>query len=624
MSAPANWLTRRGLIVAVAFLVLIVLIISGVAVAKRKAESSRAFAESSCGYSPEYNGTNYATDPTVGEDYFRRTVTADGFLVATNSPYATAAACRILADGGTAADAVVAAQYTLGLVEPQSSGPGGGALAVYFDSDSSQVEVYNASVFAPRGDTAEDSVESSDLLRVGVPQTDRLMERLQKDHGSKKLSDLTEPAAQLAEGGFTVSPRLAEAAGRRSSLFEDGAPGSFLQVDGSNGRVPTAGDTARNSAYAEHLRAVADRGATLSEADAAGIIDQLGTISSDPDDRAQAEALVADWQGGDASSLSAAEALCTRYRGHEVCGSADTGTGNMVVAEALGILDHLDLARLTPKRSGDDVVARSTAAHLMSEAQRIAFANANTWMADPAANPDRSRSYLEHVVQDASELKKKAKSIHQKRSLDSPQADELPFGGDYEDSEDEGTSQITVRDADGNTASVTTTLQRDFGSGLAVNGYFLNNSLDNFSASATEGEPNGRAGGRHPRTTMAPLVVTRDGAAVLALGSPGGRKIPAYNLKALVGVLDWNLSPYDAIRMPNFGADNRNSVFVEARPPGEPDENKKLRDRLEEWGQNVDGAVADSGLAVISVDGEQLTGGADPRRHGLIRGGGSP
>lgn len=621
MNEPVTRSRRRNAAVLFALAFLIILLITGVVLVKNAAETARNLAEKSCAYDPGYAGTNYAENPELGSGFFRRTAAAEEFLVATNSPHATDAACRALAGGGTAADAVVAAQYALGLVEPQSSGPGGGAVAVYFDADSSQVSVYNATVFAPWGDTADDPTDLSDLERVGVPQTDRLMERLQRDHGSQDLADLVGPVAELAENGFTVSPRLGGAAARRSSLFKDGAPGAFLRVDGS---LPEAGDTAHNPAYAEHLRRVADRGARLSDDDAASIQRQLQEQAPGRSDRTQAEALVTDWQGGDASSLVAESPLCTPYQGHQVCGSADTGTGNMVVAEALGILDHLDLARLTPKAGGEDLVARSTAAHLMAEAERLAFANANTWMADPQEDPDRSRAYLEDAVRNARGLEKKAGSIHQKRTLDSPQADKLPYGGDYQDSEDEGTSQITVRDADGNVASVTTTLQKDFGSGLVVDGYFLNNSLDNFANTVKKGEPNQRAGGRHPRTTMAPAVVTRDDDAVLALGSPGGRKIPAYNLKVIVGVLDWNLSPYDAIRMPNFGADSRHGAFVEARPPGDPRENDKLVARLEEWGQNVEVTTADSGLAVIRVDPGQASGGADPRRHGLVLGGSGP
>lgn len=621
MNKPAARPRRRIAVVLSVLAFLIILLIAGVVLVKNAAETARDLAEKSCSYDPAYAGANYAENPELGSGFFDRAGAAEGFLVATNSPHATDVACRALADGGSAADAVVAAQYTLGLVEPQSSGPGGGAVAVYFDAGSSEISVYNATVFAPWGDTADDPSDLSDVERIGVPQTDRLMQRLQQDHGSQELADLVGPVAELAESGFTVSPRLADAAARRSSLIEDGGPGAFLQVDGS---LPQAGDTAHNPAYAEHLRRVADRGALLTDDDAASIRRQLEAQVTGRGDRAQAEALVADWQGGDASSLAAEDPLCTPYQGHQVCGSADTGTGNMVVAEALGILEHLDLARLTPKVDGDDLVARSTAAHLMAEAERIAFANANTWMADPQEDPDRSRAYLEAGVRDARGLEKKAASIHQKRTLDDPRADKLPYGGGYEDSEDEGTSQITVRDADGNVASVTTTLQKDFGSGLVVDGYFLNNSLDNFANSVKKGEPNQRAGGRHPRTTMAPAVVTRDDTAVLALGSPGGRKIPAYNLKAIVGVLDWDLSPYDAVRMPNFGADSRHGAFVEAEPPGDPGENAKLIARLEEWGQDVEVTTADSGLAVIRVDRGKASGGADPRRHGLVLGGGGP
>ncbi|MGP9761115.1 gamma-glutamyltransferase [Corynebacterium sp. AOP12-C2-36] len=487
-----------------------------------------------------------------GDGGVEATGSVDGGMVSTPDPAATEAACGVLADGGTAADAVVAAQYVLGLTEPQYSGPGGGGLVVYHDAQSGTTESFDGTVYAPQDDTSYDD-ES-----VGVPQTDRLMDSLRARFGTKSLEDLTAPARTLASEGFEVTERLAKAMSARSELFDD---------------LPEAGDTLTNEQYAEYL---------------AGL---KGT--DDP--------------------IEPSDPLCVDYQGHSVCGPDSTQTGMMVVAEALGILDRLDLARLTPK----DGVPRATAQHLVMEAERIAFTNANTWMGEETeATEDYLGDYVEDIVTDEDHLDDAADSIRQKKTLSGLDPEELGgMDGEYEDSDDQGTSQVTVRDSAGSMASLTTTLQRSFGSGKQENGYFLNNSLDNFSRRAEPGEPNHREPGVRPRTMMSPVLVFGSGDdPLMALGSPGGRKIPSYVVKALVAMVDWDLSPDEAVRMPNFGATNRNSVYS-ARGDAEQ---KKMRGLLEDWGHDLESGRFDSGLSVIRVQDPRVSGAADHRRDGSV------
>lgn len=466
-----------------------------------------------------------------------------GGMVSTPDPAATEAACEVLADGGTAADAVVAAQYVLGLTEPQFSGPGGGGLVIYHDAQSDVTESFDGTVHAP------DDPEGS----VGVPQTDRLMDSLRDRFGTKALDELTAPARTLASDGFEVSERLADAMSAREELFDD---------------LPDAGDVLTNPEYAEYL-------ATLHGTD-------------DP--------------------IEPSDPLCVDYQGHSVCGPHSTATGMMVVGEALGILDRLDLARLTPR----DDVPRATAQHLMMEAERLAFTNANTWMGDGTGD------YVDEIVTGEEHLDDAADRVRQKTTLSSLEPDDLDGRAHrYEDSEDEGTSQVTVRDSAGSMASLTTTLQRSFGSGEKENGYFLNNSLDNFSDSADEGEPNHREAGAHPRTMMSPVLVFGDGDnPLMGLGSPGGRKIPSYVVKALVAMIDWNLGPVEAVDLPNFGATNRNAVYAAKDGSGQDD----MRELLEDWGHDLESGRFDSGLSVLRVQDPRVLGAADGRRDGSVAG----
>lgn len=512
---------------------------------------------------------------SCGEGALDATGPASGGMVSTPDPEATAAGCRVLADGGTAADALVASQYVLGLTEPQYSGPGGGGLAVYHDGPSGITESFDGTVHAPEDAAARGS--------VGVPQTDRLMDTLRARFGTMDLGTLTEPARRLATDGFPVSRRLADAMSARRELFD---------------HLPAAGDTMTNTDYADYL---------------AGL---QGT--SDP--------------------LEPADPLCVPYQGYRVCGSHGTETGMAVVGETLGILDHLDLARLTPYSTGTAPVACATAQHLVMEAERLAFADANTWMADAAVDPDRARDYVRDLVTGSDHLADAADRITQRRTLHDPQPSSLAGrSADYSDSNDQGTSQITVRDSAGSTASLTTTLQRSFGSGEKEHGYFLNNSLDNFTADAEEGQPNRREPGAHPRTMMSPLLVFSDGAdgadgadsagsaggaPVMALGSPGGRKIPSYVVKALVAMVDWDLTPAQAVRMPNFGAENRGAVYsVSEHGDGASDSDADTARRLlEGWGHELRPGSFDSGLSVLRVAGEQVSGAADARRDGAVAG----
>lgn len=449
-----------------------------------------------------------------------------GALVVTPDPYASDIACRILLEGGTAADAVAAAQFTLGLTEPQSSGPGGGAVGVYYDADSGETDTWNASVPAPEDDDG--------TTETGVPQTPGLMTTMQGRYGELDLDDVLSPVADLAEAGFEVGSRTVRALERRHEDMET-MPWPEVSLDD----LPTAGDEVTNPSYAGYLR---------------------------------------DLEPG--ASLEVEDALCTDYRDHEVCGSGSTGTGMMMVGEALGIIDNLTL--------GDDPQ------HVVTEAQRMAIANGNTWMQDPDVDPSLSEAYLDNLVTDADHHEKKADLIDPDSSFDNVTPDTLPgHSATYAPNNEEGTTQITVRDSDGSMASVTSTLHQHFGTGDTRDGYFLNNSLNNFSTSPDDRNTNVRAAGVRPKTAMSPVIVLRDGEPVLALGSPGGGSIPSFVIKTIVGVIDEGMTARDAVDAPNYGATGRNETYVEGS---------------DRW--------TVSALSVIWIDGNNAYAEADTRAGG--------
>ncbi|MCZ9308429.1 gamma-glutamyltransferase [Corynebacterium uberis] len=544
------------------------------------------------------------------------------FMAATTHPRATQAACTVLAQGGTAADGLVAAQAVLGLVEPQSSGPGGGALVTYRDAASGKVSSFDATVHTLDKDSSVSGDASSNLRSVGVPQTMRLLASLNAQLGHKPLSELVGPAVRLGRDGFEASDRLAQAMNSNQRPFRKGQPGAVLR--NKDGKRPNAGDILHNEPYADFL----ERWAAQPQLSPEFVTDADKQIRDQSDGKHYAQQLAAAWAEQSAQPIEAAPALCTRALGAHVCGPGSTATGMMVTAETLNIVDKLDISRLEPYTDGDTPVARSTAAHLISEAERVAFADANTWMGDPSVNPERAAAYVDQVITDSAYAQSRSEDIGQGRAQESI-APAVLDGFDaqgYREFEEEGTAQISVMDKSGNVASMTTTLQRNFGSGIMVDGFFLNNSLDNFTADAHEGQPNARQDATRPKTLMNPVIMEGPGAKVTALGSPGGRKIPSYNLKNIVAIAGWGLSPDAAIAMPNFGATGRTQVYAESQTgptSGGRDLQHQglLQSNLEEWGQEVSVDTADSGAGIVQSDADGLSGGADARRGGAVVGG---
>ncbi|GAB4585329.1 gamma-glutamyltransferase family protein [Nocardia sp. IFM 10818] len=576
-------------------------------------------------------------------------VHTDTFAVSTANPLATEAACRVLRDGGTAADALIVAQTVLGLVEPQASGIGGGAFLLYYDGAAKTLETYDGRETAPSGATQDYLRWISETDRtapqpnarasgrsIGVPGVLRLLELAHREHGKQPWRDLFGPAIALADQGFEISPRLAgQIAESATDLARDEAARAYF-LQGDNSPKP-AGTTLTNPAYAKTLGALATDGADAFYTGA--IADAI-------------VAAVADTSGGrtpgvvSAADLAAYQAkkrdpVCAPYRTHQICGMPNPSSGGITVAAALGILSNFDLAALAPANaSGDTDPARNggkptaEAVHLISEAERLAYADRNKYIADSDFIPLPGNS--PQALLDPKYLKERANLIDPLRSMGTAKPGDfgpVPLGSGPQPPE-HGTSHISIIDQYGNAAAMTTTVESAFGSFNMVDGFILNNQLTDFAAEpvgedgalvANRLEPNKR-----PRSSMAPTLVfdlAPDGARgplTHVTGSPGGSVIIQFVIKTLISMLDWGLDPQQAVSSVSFGAGNSPTTNVGGEHPAiDPSDNgdhDPLVQKLREMGHQVSVAQQVSGLSALVRDGTGLIGGADPRREGAVLG----
>jgi len=529
-------------------------------------------------------------------------------MVATANPHATEAGLKVLKNGGSAVDAAVAIQAVLGLVEPQSSGLGGGAYMVFYDARTKTVTAYDGRETAPAGATPDMFLDESGKplpfftavlsgRSTGVPGAVAMLALAQREHGKLPWNALFSDAEQLADAGFTVSPRMAGMInGDSPQARTPDATHYFTKADGARYQ---AGDLLKNPAYGAMLRKLAAQGpsALLAGDTAQRIVDRL---HEPPIPGAMQHSDLA------AYAPKEADALCAPFRVYFVCTNRPASSG-VALLQALMMLDHTDIATRGPK----DPVAWVE----LAEAERLMYADRDRYVGDPAFVSVPVRALL-----DPAYVASRAALIGQ-RVGPAPQPGALPVvaGADHT-VEPGGTSHMVIVDGDGNVLSMTTTVENVFGSGRMVDGFFLNNQLTDFSFSPTEkdGAPaaNAVAPGKRPRSSMSPVIVLdRAGNFVAALGSPGGSAILAYNLKTLVAVFDWGLPMQEAIDLPNLTA--KGDTYI-----GEPDRfGPEMVKALAERGI----VMKDTGLEVSGIQGiivrpTGLEGGADSRREGKIQG----
>lgn len=529
-------------------------------------------------------------------------------LVAAANPHASRAGLEVLRRGGHAVDAAVAIQAMLGLVEPQSSGLGGGAFVMVYEARTRRITVYDGREAAPAG-AAPDMFLGPDgkplpyqraILSgrsTGVPGAIPALHAAHREFGDLPWSSLFGAAERLAEDGFVVSPRLSNFTNSPAAVnAEADVKAYFGEADGTP--VDT-GDVLKNPAYARTVRALAANPRALHEGPLAAAI--VAEVRGDALPGAMTEADLK------AYAPRRTEPVCTEYRIHIVCAPAPPSSG-------VALLQALELLERTPA-IGEG--ATSPAAWLaLAEAQRLMYADRDRYVGDPAFVEVPVGGLLDPAYLDA------RAALIGERAGPAPRPGSPKGAGvraPDRTTEPAGTSHFVVVDREGNAVSVTTTVESLFGSGRMVEGFFLNNQLTDFSFSPVEkdGAPaaNAVAPGKRPRSSMAPVIITdRQGRFVAALGSPGGTSILAYNLKTLVGVLDWGLTMQQAIDLPNLIARGETFGGETEKLPAVVLEGLKARGVVVTPGRGEQ-----SGLhGVIVREGGRLEGGADPRREGVV------
>ena len=544
-------------------------------------------------------------------------------MVVAAHPLAAAAGAQMLAEGGSAIDAMIATQLLLNLVEPQSSGLGGGGFLLYYDAGAKALTSFDARETASAG-AGPDLFLGADgrPLRfieaviggrsVGTPGLMRLLDTTHRRYGRLPWPRLFAPAIRLAEDGFAVSPRLAAAIAEDAETLRrhDGPRGYFFHADG---RPLQAGETLRNPAFAETLRILAEGGAdAFYQGDIAR--DIVATVQSAPGNPGKlAESDLAAYQ------IVEREPICAPYRRHNVCGMGPPSSGALAVGQILGLLEPFDLSVLPP--------AATQAAHLFAEASKLAFADRALYIADPAFVKQPGKGLI-----DPGYLSARTSLIDGTRAMPKATAGAPPWReGRLDDkryapdrsAEIPATSHMSIVDDAGNIVSLTSSIESGFGSRLMARGFLLNNQLTDFSFVAEEnGQPvaNRVEPGKRPRSSMAPTVVfapaNSEGAAapLYVLGSPGGARIIPYVAWTLIGLLDWRLDVQTAVAMAHVA--NLNSAteleagtgLVALQPP------------LTGLGHSVRVHDMNSGLHAIRIGDGILQGGVDPRREGAALG----
>ena len=540
--------------------------------------------------------------------------TAKTHMVSAANVLAAEAGREMLREGGSAIDAAIATQLVLNLVEPQSSGIGGGAFILHWDKAKGALQVYDGRETAPASATPDrflvdgkpmpffDAVLSG--LSIGVPGLVRLMEDVHRDHGRLPWAKLFEPAIRLAEEGFKISPRL------HILLSLEGAK-SFVPAARSyffteSGAPLPIGHRLKNPELAKTLRAIAAGGANaFYEGPIAQAI--VDAVASAP--RAPGGMTLDDLK---AYRVKQRPPLCITYRIYEVCGVGAPSSGGVAVAQTLKLLEPFDLG------TAPSDALNAPAVHLIAEAEKLAFADRNRYIGDPDF-VDVPEGLL-----DEGYMAQRRALIDKVHAASSPKAGEPPglkrqsFGVDAT-VERAGTSQISIIDDDGNAVSMTTTIEGAFGSHNWAAGFLLNNELTDFSFRPVdaEGRPvaNAVGPGKRPRSSMAPTIVFDRARNIEAvLGSPGGSRIILYVLKTLVAMLDWKLDPQQAADLMNFGSQG-SALELEVGWPAVP-----LALTLRPHGHHIAPSLMNSGLHIVARRGGKLEGAADVRREGAALG----
>ena len=516
----------------------------------------------------------------------RDAVVAREFMVAAAHPLAVEAGYQVLARGGSAVDAAIAVQLVLGLVEPESSGIGGGAFLLQWSQKERRLRSYDGRESAPAAARRDRFLDQSGKplalqealvggRSVGVPGVLRMLELAHRRHGRLPWAELFRPAIELAEKGFPLSPRLHALLEAEQALRDDPAARAVYYGKALGERIV-------NPEYAATLRAVAEKGATAF---------YQGEIPADIVRTVRSNRKAGDLTAADIAAYQPRERepLCGVYRAWRICSMGPPSSGGVGVLQILGILERTPFVEAPPQSA--------QALHYFSEAGRLAYADRARYLGDPDVVPVPLARLLAPAY------------LAQRARLIGARSMRRAMPGDMES----GTSHVSIVERNGDAVALTTTIEAGFGSRIMARGFLLNNELTDFDF--VPGGPNEVGPGKRPRSSMAPtMVFDADGRLQLIVGSPGGSAIINYVAKALVGVLDWKLDIQQAIELPNFGSRNGPTQIERGS------RYEALAGGLAERGHQVELAPLESGLHAIERVPGGWRGGADPRREGVAQG----
>lgn len=554
-----------------------------------------------------------------------------GFAVAAANPLATDAGYQVLKAGGSAIDAAIAVQMVLTLVEPQSSGIGGGAFVLHHDGK--KVEAYDGRETAPAAATDKLFLDAQGKplpfiegvvsgLSVGVPGTLSVLEAAHKAHGKLAWATLMQPAIQLAEQGFKLSPHLHRALMAEKFLMNDPVAASYFYD--AQGKPFPVGHVLKNPELAAVLKDIALRGSqALKQGPVAeAIVQKVRRHPQRPGTMTLQD--LANYQVKKREPLCFDHAVQTTGQTYQLCGFPPPSSGTLAIGQMLGILNNTPAGKM-PLEQG---LPSPDWLHFYTEAARLAFADRGQFVGDPdfvqAPGGDwKTMLHPAYLKQRSSLIGSQSMKVAQPGNPAGTKTAYAPMPSQ----EEYGTSHISVIDKDGNAVAMTTTIEAVFGSRLMVNsgqgrhgGFLLNNELTDFSFAPTDAKglpiANRVEGGKRPRSSMSPTLVFEKESGKLKMtgGSPGGAVIIHYTGKLLIGTLQWGLNTQQAISLPNFSSLNGPTILEQKRFP------ENTIKALQSKGHNVRETPLPSGLQAIEVTPTGFFGGADPRREGVVMG----
>ena len=611
-------------------------------------------------------------EPSSGFRVGARPGSSKNYMVVTANPLASQAGCEVLKQGGSAVDAAVAVQAVLGLVEPQSSGLGGGAFMLHYNAKTKVVQAYDGREQAPAAATSDylryisatntayplptpasannDGLAFSGVRAsgrsVGTPGAVRMLELAHQDNGRLAWNSLFGAGTKLATDGFKISGRMADAiAANKASLLVDADATAYFYGPGPDYAPKALGTLLKNQPYADTLAAIASGGANAMYTGpiAQSIVDKIkATVGSGPTATPLTPGLT---EMSDLAAYKAVKrtAICSSYRSNIVCGMPPPSSGGIAVAQTLGMLENFYMAGFAPTAMDSEGGKPSVlGVHLVTEAQRLAYADRNKYVADTdfiALPGGATPSSFDGLI-NKDYLRSRANMIRFDKSMGVATAGVfsgfVPTGSSA--AEGVGTSHMTIVDKDGNVVVMTTTVESSMGSWRMTRGFLLNNQLTDFSfqpSDVTGPIANRVSPLKRPRSSMAPTLVfakAADGTRgdfVMGTGSAGGAAIIQFVSKTLVGALDWGMDAQQATSMINFGASNSATTGIGGEHPnviktaanGADD---TLVTGLRALGHTVNVAAQSSGISTVvksQMGGAPVyVGGADPRREGLTLG----